>query len=98
MVALDRAGAGEADEIPNSPSFVVGAGRARATERLGPDDGAGGLVVDVEVAGRVAEGIVGIADRPRVAGEDRAGESVRGRLVDEGQCLLPVGVVVDVGG
>ena len=47
------------------PGLVVRARRARAAERLLADDGAGRLVVDVEVAGGVAEPLVREVDRAR---------------------------------
>src|SRR6266496_2068060 len=50
---LDRAWAGEADEVPYRAGLVVGAGRAGSAEGLLADDGAARLVVDVEVAGGV---------------------------------------------
>src|SRR6266567_5199344 len=78
--------------------FVVGAGGAGSAEGLLADDGAGRLVVDVEVAGGVLERRVGFGDGPLVGGEDRAGEAVDGGLVGEPQRVGPVGVVIDVGG
>src|SRR5581483_8031811 len=52
---LDRARTHPADEVPERAGLVVRAGGARAAERLLPHDGAGRLVVDIEVAGRVPE-------------------------------------------
>src|SRR5213076_3331113 len=46
---LDRARADPADQVPHRAGLVVRPGRARAAERLLPDDRAGRLVVDVEV-------------------------------------------------
>src|SRR6476620_3402747 len=51
--------AGETNQVPHRAGLVVGARRARTADRLLADDGAGGLVVDVEVAGRVPQGGVG---------------------------------------
>src|SRR5687767_6780220 len=47
---LDRPGRGPAQQVDRGAGLVVGAGRTTATEGLLPDDRAGGLVVDVEVA------------------------------------------------
>src|SRR3954468_4371194 len=52
---LHGPGADPADEVPHRPRLVVRPGRARAAERLLPDDRAGRLVIDVEVARRVPE-------------------------------------------
>ena len=54
-VLLDRPRADPADQIQLRPGLVVGARRAGAAERLLADDRAGGLVVDVEVAGGIPE-------------------------------------------
>src|SRR5919197_4179252 len=56
---LDRAGAHPADQVPHRARLVVRPRRARAAERLLPDNGAGRLVVDVEVSRRVAELFLG---------------------------------------
>src|SRR6185437_6140538 len=48
---LDRPGVDPADQIKDRARLVVGAAGPGAAERLLADDGAGGLVVDVEVAG-----------------------------------------------
>ena len=93
---LDRARRDPADEVPQRARLVVGARRARAAERLLPDDGAGRLVVDVEVAGRVAQARARLVDRRALARPDRAGERVRRGLVDQLQRLLPLAVGVDV--
>src|SRR5438874_8050685 len=52
---LDRARADPPDEVPHRAGLVVRARGARAAEGLLPDDGAGRLVVDVEVPRRVTE-------------------------------------------
>src|SRR6266540_4049252 len=80
---LDRAWAGEADEVPDRAGFVVGAGGSGSAEGLLADGGAGRLVVDVEVAGGVFEGGVGFGDGLLVGGEDGAGEAVDGGFVGE---------------
>src|SRR5207253_4282249 len=50
---FDHSGAHPADQVEERARLVVGARSARASEGLHPDDRAGRLVVDVEVAGRV---------------------------------------------
>src|SRR5438874_4216099 len=80
---LDHAGADPADQVEERPRLVVGAGGAGATERLQPNDRAGRLVVDVEVAGRVDELLRRLANRLPVGGENRAGQAVRARPIAE---------------
>ena len=65
---LDRSGADPADQVELRAGLVVGAGPARAAERLLPDHGAGGLVVDVEVAGGIAQRARAPGARPRDRG------------------------------
>src|SRR4051794_40049795 len=98
MVALDRARAGETDQVPHRAGLVVRAGCASTTEGLRADDRARGLVVHIEVACRVSQRLVGLSDRRLVAGEDSAGQSVGRRLVDGLESVGPVDVVVYVGG
>ena len=62
---LDRARRGPAQQVDRGAGLVVGAGRAAAAEGLLPDDGAGRLVVDVEVAGREAQRLVAPTRSPR---------------------------------
>src|SRR5205085_10829203 len=90
------AGGHPAHQVLLGAGLVVGAGGAAAAEGLLADDGAGGLVVDVEVAGREAELFAGGGRRGAVLGDDAAGEAVgRGglHLLQHG---VVVGVVVDV--
>src|SRR3712207_8852788 len=54
------------------------------------------LFGSVEVARRVAERVLGLVDRPPVAGEDGTREPVRRRLVHEPERLLPLPLRVDV--
>src|SRR5712691_13272394 len=56
---LDRARADPPDQVPHRARLVVRAGRTRAAERLLADNRAGRLVVDVEVAGRIAKLLLG---------------------------------------
>src|SRR5262245_49124776 len=85
-----RARRDPADEVPERAGFVVGAGGARAAERLLPDDGARRFVVDVEVAGGVAQPRARLVDGRTLARPDRAGQGVGGGLVDELQRLAPL--------
>src|SRR5688500_2014857 len=87
-----------ADQVPERAGLVVRAGRARSPEGLLADDGPRGLVVDVEVAGGVAERCVRLLDGVAVVGEDGARERVRRAGVDELERVRPALVVVDVGG
>src|SRR6476469_6436160 len=73
---LDRAGGGPAEEVDGGAGLVVGTRRTSAAEGLLADDGAGGLVVDVEVAGGEAQGVLGPGDGLAVLGDDRTGEGV----------------------
>ena len=93
---LDRARADPADQVPHRAGLVVRPRGARAAEGLLPDDGARRLVVDVEVAGRVAERLVGLVERVAIVREDGAGERVRARRVDEVERVRPLRLVVDV--
>src|SRR3954453_11184446 len=93
---LDRARADPADQVPHRASLVVRAGCARAAERLLADDGAGRLVVDVEVARRVAQSRLRRVDRGAILGEDGAGEAVWRAAVDEVEHVLVLLLVVDV--
>ena len=75
-------------------SFVPG--RARAAERLLADDGAGRLVVHVEVPGRVAQPVLRLLDGGAILREHRAGEPVRASRVDQVERVAPALLVVDV--
>src|SRR3954447_20822021 len=85
-----------ADEVPHRPGLVVRPGRPRAAERLLADDGARGLVVDVEVAGGVPEPVGRLVDGGAVLAEDGARQAVRRRAVDEVERLVPLAFVVHV--
>src|ERR671937_1597068 len=73
---LDRPRADPADQVPHRARLVVRARRPRAAERLLADHRAGRLVVDVEVAGRVAELFLGEVERAALAREDGTGQPV----------------------
>src|SRR5687768_3999260 len=94
---LDRPRRHPADEVPHRTGLVVRPGGARATEGLLGDDGAGRLVVHVEVSGRVAELVLRIEECLAVVGEDRPGEAVGSRPVDEVERVVPLALGVDVG-
>src|SRR5690606_12765894 len=93
---LDRPRAGPARQVLGGAGLVVGAGGAAAAEGLLPDDRAGRLVVDVEVAGGEPEGLQGLLHRGAVVGDDGAGQRVGGALVDGLEDALVVAVLVDV--
>src|SRR5689334_11655466 len=80
---LDRAGADPAGQVQLRTSLVVRPGGAGAAERLLADDGAGGFVVDVEIAGGLSERGLRLADGRAIAGEHGAGQRVRRRAIDE---------------
>ena len=67
-VSLTGARRRPAHEVVRPARLVVRARRAAAAERLLADDGAGRLVVDVEVAGREAQLVVRERDRRRARG------------------------------
>ena len=95
-VSLIVRGRDPADQVPDRAGLVVRARGAGAAERLLPDDGAGRLVVDVEVAGGVAEAVRRLLDGRAILGEDRAGQPVGRRRVDQVERVVPVLLVVDV--
>ena len=73
---LDRAGRRPAQQVQRRAGLVVGARGARPAERLLPDHRAGGLVVDVEVARRVAQpAAAAVQHRGAVVGDHRAGQA-----------------------
>src|SRR3989442_16022592 len=69
---LDHARADPTDQIEERPGLVVRAGSAGSAERLQTDHGAGRLVVDVEVAGRVDELLRRLSDGLPISREDGA--------------------------
>ena len=93
---LDATGADPADEVEDAAGLVVGAGRAGAAEGLATHHRACRLVVDVEVAGAMAQDVIGLDDGVAVAGDDGAGECVRGSLVADVQHLLVLVVLIDI--
>src|SRR3989440_2408943 len=95
---FDDAGAHPTDQVQERTGFVVRARRARPTERLQPDDCAGRLVVDVEVARRVDELLGSFSDRLPVRGEDRAGQPVRACPVAQVERLIELAVGVGIDG
>src|SRR5918996_3502864 len=80
--------------VPHRPRLVVRPARAGTAEGLLPDDGARRLVVHVEVAGGVPEGVVRLLDRQALGGEDCAGETIGRGLVDQAQGVVPAALVV----
>src|SRR5690349_5053544 len=71
---LDRPRRGPAQQVDRRAGLVVGAGGPTAAEGLLPDDRAGGLVVDVEVARGEAQRLAGPRDGGAVLRDDRAGQ------------------------
>src|SRR5438105_6722133 len=84
---LHGALADPAHEVQLGSGLVVRARSTRAAERLLANNGAGGLVVDVEVASRVTQRAQRLPNTGAVAAEDRAGQRVGRRLVDGVECL-----------
>src|SRR5690606_11750206 len=76
---LDGARARPAEQVQRAARLVVGARRAAPAEGLLADDGARGLVVDVEVAGGEAQRLGGPLDGVPIVGEDGPGEAVGAR-------------------
>ena len=76
-VSLIARGLAQRIKFQSDPALSFVPGGARAAERLLADDGAGRLVVDVEVAGRVASASCASSDGGAIAREDRAGQGVR---------------------
>src|SRR5689334_11842509 len=95
---LDRARARPPDQVPHGAGLVVRPRRPRPAERLLADDRAGRLVVHVEVAGGVSQGVGRVLDRAPVGGEDRPRQRVRRRPVDQLERVVDLLLVVDVGG
>src|SRR6267143_1438338 len=93
---FDHPWAHPADQVEERACLVVGTGSARASERLHPDDRAGRLVVDVEVAGCVDQLFGGLANRLPVASKHRAGEPVRARPVAQVERLVELAVRVRI--
>lgn len=92
---LDTPRADESVKDGNRTRLVVSSRASRSSERLLTDDGTSTLVVDVKVAGRVAELLLGEDDGSSVRGKDRTGQSVGRGVVDELASLLEFVVLVD---
>jgi hypothetical protein len=75
--------------------LVVGAGAARATERAAGRRRPGGLVVDVEVAGREPQLVRQIRDRGFVLGKMAPVKAVDGALVTQAKRAVEIRVVVN---
>jgi hypothetical protein len=92
-VFLDCSSAGPGEQVLRRARLVVGAAGPPTAERLLPNDGAGGLVVDVEIAGGEAKQFGGLGDGLPVLGDDRAGKPVRGGCFQLAKSLLVAAVV-----
>src|ERR1039457_115354 len=90
---LEGAGRYPAQQVERRASLVVGAALPGPPEGLLAHHRPGRFVIDVEVAGGVSEGAHPGLDRPPFGGEDRAGQPIRGGLVDQPEDRLPVAVV-----
>src|SRR4051795_3751280 len=89
---LDGPRANPTDQVPQRPRLVVGAGSPGAAEGLLPDYRAGRFVVDIKVAGRIAQDRLDVRDGRPVAREYRSGESVRRAAVDATQHIVELSV------
>src|SRR5699024_2644442 len=95
---LDGARARPPGQVLRRTRLVVGAGGTCPAERLLTDDGAGGPVVDVEVARRETQYFLGPGHRRAVVGDDRTGQGVGRTPVDDLEDLLVLVVLVDAHG
>src|SRR5439155_16116885 len=86
---FDRAGADPPEQIDHGSSLVVGSAGSAAAEWLLSHDGAGRLVVDVEITRGKAKHTVRIGDGGAIGGEHCASECVWSRTVDNGKRCLP---------
>ena len=93
---LDRPGAHPAEQVHRAARLVVRPRRPGATEGLLTHDGPGGLVVDVEIAGRVSQRVRYAHDRLAVPREDRPGQGVGRRGVAEREGLFQAVILVYV--
>lgn len=97
---LDRPQADEARQEVGTAGLVVGPASSGTTERLLANHSASALAVDVEVAGRVAQSLVGKSDSLAILGEHRSRQAIVTGLVnllaDLGEvCLGGIVVAVD---
>src|ERR1700712_2097890 len=79
---FDRPRRCPAHQVGGGAGLVVGAGGASTTERLLADDGAGRLVVDVEVACGETKRVADLGHGDPIPGDDRSGQRVRRCGVD----------------
>ena len=91
-------GAHPADHVEHGAGLVVGAGGTGAAEGLLAHHSAGALVVDVEVALRMEQGLLHHHDGFAVLGEDGAGQGVGRGFVADLQGLFQLVVRIDVHG
>src|SRR5579859_3620702 len=93
---LNRTGSYPADQVEHRAGLVVGAAGPGTAERLLAYHRAGGLVVDVEVSGRVPQLAAGSRYRLPVSGDDRAGQRVARRVIHVVEDGLELAVRVDM--
>ena len=85
-----------ADEVELAAGLVVGTGCAGSAERLHADNGSGGFVVDVEVAGSIFQPAGNLLESQTVAAPDGTGQAVRRGGVAKLDSLVHISVVIDV--
>src|SRR5215217_8622976 len=93
---LDGPGRRPPQQVERGARLIVGARSARAAERLLPDDGAGRLVVDIEVARGEPQPVLCLQHCLPVVGDDRSRQRVLRAVVDDIEHLLVVGVGIHV--
>src|SRR5262245_375814 len=87
---FDRAGADPTHQDHHRSGFIVRTARSRTSERLLPDDGAGRLVVNIEIARSKPKNAIGFGDGCPTCSEHATRQTVRGRFIDGGQRLYPL--------
>ena len=79
---LDRSRRGPAEQVPNRAGLVIRSRRAAAAKRLLSDDGAGRLVIDIEVAGGETQRAHCLVDGEAIGREDGPGQGIRRRRLE----------------
>lgn len=97
-VLLDGAHRDEAEQQGEAASLVVGTGSASTTEGLLANDGAGALVVDVEVTGSVTEQVGALDNVLAAAGKQRAGQAILGSLANQLASGFELSILVHIDG
>ncbi len=97
-VFLDASHGDPTQQVGVGTGFVVGAGAAGAAEGLLTHDGAGGLVVDVEVAGCLLQAPGHHVDLVTILREDGTCQSVDGGVVQDVEGLFHLVLIVYING